>query len=143
MPRVCHEAAFYSGIVLSIPLARRLLSAGMVWEPVPGDRFVMPDRDMDEEVFYISHMVVDVHQLTHGRVIGFNGTTEWALDSLELTDVLWLPTESQLREELGEAFVALTRPGTWQVELTGGRAFSDPDVECAYAQAVLAILDFP
>ena len=36
-----------------------------------------------------------------GDVIGFNGTTEWALDSIELDHVLWLPREDQLRELMG------------------------------------------
>jgi hypothetical protein len=42
-------------------------------------------------------------------VIGFNGTTEWALDSLEQQEALWLPAEDQLRELLDEAFVRLER----------------------------------
>ena len=42
-------------------------------------------------------------------MIGFNGTTEWALDSLDQDDALWLPAEDQLRDRLGAAFRRLER----------------------------------
>lgn len=100
-----------NGTVIPISLARRLRDAGVRWDPVPGDRFVLPDRDMDEDVFVLSHMTVDVHDFPTGRVIGFNGTVEWALDSVEQSEALWLPSEQQLRERLGGAFVRLDRAG--------------------------------
>ena len=56
---------------------------------------------MDDEVFVVSDMTVEVHDFPTGKVIGFNGTTEWALDSLAQGDVVWLPREDQLRELLG------------------------------------------
>ena len=40
-------------------------------------------------------------------MIGFNGTTEWALDSVELQHSVWLPSETQLRELLAGTFRAL------------------------------------
>ena len=49
--------------------------------PRPGDRFVLPHRGMDEEVFVLWDMTVEVHEFPSGRVIGFNGVTEWALDA--------------------------------------------------------------
>lgn len=132
--------------VISVDLARRLLSAGLIWEPRPGDRFVVPDRDMDDDVFVVSNMTVDVHDFPDGRVIGFNGTTEWALDSLELTEVLWLPSETRLREELGERFVALQRADDrWLVRIVHDGEpveFTDTDTESAYAKALLSVLDF-
>ncbi|MDQ6658027.1 MAG: pilus assembly protein CpaE [Actinomycetota bacterium] len=146
--------------MITVELARSLLAGGLVWEPAPGDRFVVPDRDMDDEVFVVSQMVVDVHEFPAGRVIGFNGTTEWALDSLELTEVLWLPGETRLREELGDRFGGLRRAGDdWLVtvlprlrgpddrfdaaaDLSQATDHRDPDPECAYALAVLEVLDF-
>ncbi len=96
--------------MLSPELARRLEQAGLVWSPAPGDRFVVPDRDLDDEVFVLSDMVIERLDLPDvGAVLAFNGTTEWALDSLEAAEALWLPREDQLRELLGERFVALER----------------------------------
>jgi hypothetical protein len=131
--------------MLTIELARRLTDAGLTWEPVSGDRFVVPVDGMEEEVFVISEITVDVHHFTTGDVIGFNGTTEWALDSVEQDKVVWLPREDQLRDLLGESFVSLE-------QLDGGYAVSvllqhgaverqvDIDAERAYARALLARL---
>lgn len=93
--------------MLTIDLARRLHAAGLRWDPSPGDRFVLPDRGMDEDVFVISDMTVEVHEFPTATVIGFNGTTEWALDSVEQREALWLPLEHQLRDLLGGLFRSL------------------------------------
>lgn len=130
--------------MLSADLASELLSVGMLWTPRPGDRFVVPVGEMSGEVFYISEMTIEVHSQAGGRVLGFNGTTEWALDSLALNDVVWLPREEQLRDELGERFASLTRTAEgWSVAtIVAGehRTFADVDSEVAYARAVLATL---
>ncbi len=127
--------------MISIELAKRLRAAGVRWEPAPGDRFVLPDRDMDEDVFVLSHMTIDVHEFPTGRVIGFNGTVEWALDSVEQEVALWLPREAQLRELLGGAFVQLIRRDDgYRVELDvdGQRtAVTADDPEEAYGRALL------
>jgi len=99
------------GSVLSVALARALHDAGLQWKPARGDTFVMPDREMDSDVFVLSDMTIEVHQFPGGPVIGFNGTTEWALDSIEQSEALWLPAEHQLREQLGEAFAGLAPTG--------------------------------
>jgi hypothetical protein len=129
--------------VISLHLARRLQAAGVAWAPGPGDRFMIPDREMDDDVFVISDMVVEVHDMPAGRLLGFNGTTEWALDSILEREVLWLPREEQLREMLGEAFVSLAAtPGGFIVTVVrAGREerHIDIDAECAYARAVLAV----
>jgi hypothetical protein len=97
--------------VLSLSIARRLRDAGLSWTPRRGDRFVVADRDMDDEVFVLSDMTIEVHRYPGGPVIGFNGTTEWALDSVDQHDALWIPAEHQLREQLGAAFVRLEKSG--------------------------------
>lgn len=99
----------HNGTVISVGLAKRLREAGVRWDPRPGDRFIIPDRGMDDDVFVLSHMTIDVHEFPTGRVIGFNGTVEWALDSVEQEAALWMPVEDQLRDRLGQAFVQLTR----------------------------------
>jgi hypothetical protein len=78
-------------------------------------------------------------------VIAFNGTTEWALDSLDQDDALWLPAEHQLRDLLGGAFRRLERvPGGFTAVVADG---SGADVGTtaaepadAYALALLARL---
>lgn len=136
----CRSFAHNEGVI-SVELAKRLRAAGVRWEPAPGDRFVLPDRDMDEDVFVISHMTIDVHEFPTGRVIGFNGTVEWALDSVEQEAALWLPNEAQLRELLGGAFVQLVRRDDgYHVELdAGGRrtVVAADDPEEAYGRALL------
>jgi hypothetical protein len=128
--------------MLSLDLARRLSVAGLSWVPRSGDRFVVPVDGMEEEVFVISDLTVDVHHFATGDVIGFNGTTEWALDSVEQDKVVWLPREEQLRDLLGEAFVALERlDGGFAVVVRDAvgteQRHVDIDAERAYARALL------
>jgi hypothetical protein len=130
--------------VIALALARRLAAAGLAWEPAPGDRFSIPDKDMDDDVFVLSTMTIEVHDVPGGSVIGFNGTTEWALDDVDKDATVWLPREDQLRELLGPAFHRLERAGNryrvvvtiWDevVEFTG----DEPD--SAYAEALLHLL---
>jgi hypothetical protein len=131
--------------VISLRLARQLRDAGLRWSPAPGDRFVVADRDMDSDVFVLSDMTIEVHDLPHGRVLGFNGTTEWALDSVETENAVWLPRESQLRELLGGTFRSLDRDGAdWRVrtEVNGEAHVSrHADAEQAYASALLHLLN--
>jgi len=103
---------------------------------------------MEEQVFVLSDITADIHRFASGDVIGFNGTTEWALDSIEQQAVVWLPREGQLRELLGAAFVRLEQvTGGYAVTATSadgvdGR-FVDIDAERAYARAVLSRLGSP
>jgi hypothetical protein len=130
--------------VISLDLARQLRDAGLEWSPAPGDRFVVADRDMDSEVFVLSDMTIEVHDLPHARVIGFNGTTEWALDSVVSEEAVWLPRETQLREMLTDVFRGLDRTDAgWQVRTTlngAVHASQDPDAEQAYGLALLSLL---
>lgn len=130
--------------MISIELARSLSEGGVLWEPTPGDRFTINQPNIVGEVFWISHLTIDVHTFKGQPLLGFNGTTEWALDSVTLDTALWMPREDQLRALLGDRFVGLHRDGDeWvvQVEDEGGRGtFRDPDPECAYALALLSVV---
>ncbi|MCA0216952.1 MAG: hypothetical protein LCH43_06315 [Actinobacteria bacterium] len=97
---------------ISAELARALRDSGLVWRPAAGDAFVIDRVEADDEVFILSDMTVEAHHFPTGTELGFNGTTEWALDSVPLEDALWLPQEHQLRELLGVAFVSLTAGAT-------------------------------
>jgi len=131
--------------MISLSLARQLEDAGISWVPGNGDRFMVPDRDLDDVLFVVSHMVVEVDDSSStGRVLKFNGTTEWALDIVQAGEALWLPREDQLRIMLGRQFVALARtPGGYVVVVDREgheQRHEDLDAECAYARAVLSVL---
>lgn len=131
--------------MISIGSARALASTGLTWDPARGDRFVIADRDMDDDVFVLSDMTIETHDYRTGRVIGFNGTTEWALDSVDADDVLWLPGEGSMRALLGPAFVRLESAGLagWSVTVVvtegGETTVTDTDAEEAYALALLTV----
>ncbi len=110
--------------MISVELAASLKAAGLVWHPVTGDRFTLLTGAFDGEVFTLSDMVVEAHQSQTGTVLGFNGTTEWALDATEATDALWLPREDQLRGLLGASFSSLERVAAVETETAGYRVMS-------------------
>ena len=93
--------------MIGVQVARQLREAGLVWKPRPGDRFAIPDRDLDEDVFVLSNMTIEVYAVPDGQVIGFNGTTEWALDDLPVAD----PDALRLFVAIGFALAALTLLG--------------------------------
>ncbi len=132
--------------IVSIELARELRAAGLVWVPARGDHFVVPDRNMDDDVFVLSDMTIEVHDFASGPVIGFNGTTEWALDSLEQQAALWLPTEGQLRTLLGATLRRLERTDaayvvTVDVDTAGTHGTTEaPTAPNAYARALLDLV---
>ena len=133
--------------VISLDLARKLHDAGLEWLPKEGDRFVIPDRELEERVFSISEMTVDVHDVPTGRLISFNGAVEWALDSIMESDVIWLPSEAQLRDRLGLAFRALEAADggfTCRAEIGEElRSFEAAEPADAYAMALLDLLQQP
>ncbi|GAA0941048.1 hypothetical protein [Pseudonocardia zijingensis] len=131
--------------MISVELALRLREAGLEWTPASGDRFVIPGREMDADVFVVSELTIDVHQAPTGPLIRFNGTTEWALDSVPQEAVVWLPHEGQLREALGSRFRRLEPIGDGfavVVDGVGGaeERHVDVDAERAYARALLSVL---
>lgn len=135
-------------LALATSLSQAMADAGLVWTPRPGDHFVVPDRELDDQVFVISEMVIEQVDTSVGPILAFNGTTEWALDSIPPGEVVWVPREDQLRELLGDAFASLERTGTEEVGgyavtvAAGGSRQRHVDVspEAAYARALLAVL---
>ncbi len=97
------------GGVITTELALELARRGLPWKPASGDRFHVPDRDLDDEVFVVSGMSIEVSDLPSGAEMRFNGTVEWALDSIAQNEVIWLPREDQMRAALGSRFVRLER----------------------------------
>jgi hypothetical protein len=127
--------------MISVELARALRDAGLRWDPASGDLFVIPDRDLDGKIFAMSEMTIDVRSSPGGKVIAFNGTVEWALDAIMQSEVVWLPSEGQLRELLGSRFIALERlDDTLRcvVDFDGHRMeYRDANAANAYGHAVL------
>ncbi|MBL0749175.1 pilus assembly protein CpaE [Nocardioides baculatus] len=130
--------------MISHDLARRLRDAGVTWSPRNGDTFWVPDRELDDTVFTVSDMVVEVRDLPHGRTLAFNGTTEWALDDVDEREAVWLPRLDQLLELLGPDFVSLAaRSGGHVVRIRvrdAEQEHVDVGAEDAAARAVLALL---
>ncbi|MCE3276574.1 MAG: hypothetical protein K0R13_2429 [Propionibacteriaceae bacterium] len=116
--------------MISRELATRL-APYLSWTPANGDMFFIPRPEIAESVFIVSDMVVELVVAGGESRFHFNGTVEWALDSVESNGVVWLPREDQLRETLGNYF------------LSPGKAFhteAEPDAADAYARAALYVL---
>lgn len=98
-----------TGVMISVDLAQELALAGLRWNPAPGDSFTLVAEELSGDVFTISEMTIEAREYPTGTILGFNGTTEWALDSVTLDEALWLPSEAQMRELLGNTFMSLRR----------------------------------
>jgi len=132
--------------MISTELARALRDSGLVWHPAVGDAFCIDRLEVDGDVFILSDMTVEAHQFSTGTVLGFNGTTEWALDSVAIDDTLWLPREDQLRALLRATFRSLSiQPGNrFRVETVFAgvpREFDAREAVDAYARALLTFID--
>ena len=137
-----------TGPMISLELARALQEAGLRWRPAPGDRFSIDQPALAGDVFTISEMTVEARTYPTGTILGFNGTTEWALDSVTLDQTVWRPREDQLRDLLGATFRRLEReadgyrvratfpagPGTEEVE------HAAPEPADAYGAALLDLI---
>lgn len=135
--------------MISRELARELREAGLVWHPAAGDRFQLdlPDEvelEVEADVFVVSELTIEARRTPTGTILAFNGTTEWALDAVTLTEAVWLPHEEQLRTLLGGTFRMLRRERdafVVAIEVLGDDlAFEHPDPSEAYGQALLALL---
>lgn len=132
---------------LAVMISRELaiaLAPYLNWTPANGDRFYIPRPEIAESEFVVSDMVVELVTQNGESRFHFNGTVEWALDSVESSGVVWLPREDQLRELLGAYFLSLdSSPGGFVVTVSGpGRAYHtepEPDAANAYARAALYV----
>ena len=130
--------------MIDLSLALALRESGLQWRPQAGDRFTVSAPEMADDVFHLADMVIEARQLESGMIFAFNGTTEWALDSVEQEKTVWLPDETHLRTALGPAFLRLTRCDDAHVVTiaVGGTEedFRDAEVENAYARALLEFI---
>ena len=131
--------------MISSALAASLRDVGLEWHPASGDRFRLDSSEFDSDVFTVSDMTIEPHEFDTGTILGFNGTTEWALDSVAIERALWLPREDQLRELLGGTFASLSRTDTGYRVLAGSgsdlREFDADDAHEAYGLALLALIE--
>jgi hypothetical protein len=130
--------------VIPRELAIKLRDAGLRWHPQAGDQFQLASSDMEStgsDVFTVSDMTIEAHHYPTGTVLGFNGTTEWALDSVAIGDAIWFPREDQLRDALKSTFVRLERAGDgWAVTTRfrgDERRFDAVQADEAYGLALL------
>jgi hypothetical protein len=140
----CLCSARHTAPVISRDLAMRLAPHAS-WTPANGDMFFIPRPEIADSVFIVSDMVVELVTSGGESRFHFNGTVEWALDSVESDGVVWLPREDQLREMLGDYFLSLDSSGSgFVVTVSGpGKAYhtqAEPDAADAYAQAALYVL---
>ena len=137
--------------MISLELARQLKEAGLQWQPALHDFFAIPQPELDERVFVISDMTIDVEKLFGRQTITFNGAVEWSLDFIMQAAVLWMPTESQLRELLQERLLMERQPAVQLDSSTDGYTcqiiyqgqacyFEAVQASNAYAKALLHLL---
>ena len=137
--------------MLSINLAQQLKVSGLEWQLQKNDFFHIPDRGFDDTVFVVTDMTVLVENLHGNLAITFHGTVEWALDHVLVTELVWLPSESQLREELEKHLIGETEPSLVLISTADGYrceirfkgeflAFEAFGVSDVYATALLYVL---
>lgn len=138
--------------MILLETAQRLKASGLVWRPALNDFFAIPERGMDDRVFVISDLLANIERLQGVLVVSFQGASEWALDSLVLTEAVWMPSESQLREILVTLLIAQGRSGLRLIGSLSGylceiptdlgwKQFTSPDASEAYAQAILYLME--
>lgn len=140
--------------MISQALAMQLKEAGLVWHTSVHDFFAIPDRDLDGRLFVLSDMMVTMELLRGWPAVVFHGTAEWAQDYLLTHEAVWMPTESQLREQLENELAArngrfqqLVRlPNDYQCDVTLANKplhFTAVSPSEAYGQALLYLLQQP
>lgn len=136
--------------MIDLDHARRLKQAGLQWMPSERDVFVLPDRQMDNQIFAISQLTALVQLINGQPAIAFHGTSEWALDSVLIGEALWMPSETQLRELIAfllgpHAPLRLDRTAEgYRCQVGHGdrvSEFAADGAENAYAEALIALLE--
>ena len=137
--------------MIALKLASKLKEAGLEWQPALHDFFSVPFPDLDHRVFVLSDMTINQEVLKGWPALTFSGAMEWALDYVLTMEVVWLPTESQLRQRL----IALAQPDEMTLTYAGGgyelvlseegyrEHFKAETAEEVYGQALLTILQRP
>jgi hypothetical protein len=135
--------------MISADLAIALKQAGLEWRPVERDLFIMPEHNLEGQVFVVSPLPALVQNFSGEWTITFHGAIEWALDYVMMAEAVWLPTETQLRELLSTAVGAdaplrLDRlQGGYRLQVGVGAdvlEFDAPGAEDAYGRALLHVL---
>lgn len=136
--------------MLNLDLALELKSAGLEWRPAERDLFVLPDSELSHEPFMVSDRTTLVQHINGEWTVTFHGVVEWALDSVLLADVVWIPTETQLREQIQLRLGGEQPSITLEWRLAGYRCtlhhfdqqhtFQAPSAEEAYARALIFLL---
>jgi hypothetical protein len=131
--------------MISRHLAGRLRDAGLDWTPQPHDLFAIPERDLDDRLFVVADLSTEITEIAGLRTITFNGVVEWSLDWILSEEVIWMPSEAQLRDLLGDDLVALERTegGGWRVRVRSDgpeQAFQADDAAEAYGTALLHVM---
>ena len=140
--------------MISLALAIELKQAGLVWQTKTHDFFAIPDHDMDDRVFVLADMVAFTELVQGWPAVAFHGSAEWAMDYIFSNEIVWLPTEEQLREALVERLwgdeagaggltLSTLASGGYRcaIEQRGETlSFDAPAADEAYAQALLHLL---
>jgi hypothetical protein len=137
--------------MISLETARQLKEAGLLWQAGQYDFFAIPDRDLDDRIFVITDVMAYLGLLKGWPVVMFHGSAEWALDYILTSELIWLPTEEQLREALLQQLPDKTQQTLhlWfadnayqcQVYIQGDlSSFTAPTASDAYALALLSVL---
>jgi len=138
--------------MIPVALALELKQAGLLWRTTMHDFFAIPDRGLDDRVYVLADMMAYTDLVQGWPVVAFHGTAEWALDYIFTNEVIWLPTEEQLREALvdalgragGEIDLELRRaPGGYRCAIGfGGERliFDESTAGEAYGRALLHVL---
>jgi hypothetical protein len=106
--------------MITLSLAAQLKEAGLTWKPKLHDFFAVPDGELQERVFVVSEMTIDVQQLFGRQLITFNGAVEWSLDYIMMIDVVWMPTEAQLRDMLQDRLLGAAQPSVQLLSFVDG-----------------------
>ena len=137
--------------MLQMSLALELKQAGLHWIPHLHDFFAIPDTELQDRIFVISDMTIDIQKLFGRQMITFNGALEWSLDYVLTIEAVWLPTEGQLRQRLQDYLSGEAEPAVELLSLMDGHTcrimilgktleFSEARASDAYGRALLYVL---
>lgn len=141
--------------MISLSLAQELKAAGLVWRTNNYDFFAIPERGFDDRVFVLADMMAYTELVQGWPVVAFHGTAEWALDYIMTSEVVWMPTEEQLREAMLERLREAGDEAEFSLEAGSGGYrlvipwhdtplfIAAPTAGEAYARALLHLLRQP